>query len=507
MTDPLKVLFVATEMAPLVKVGGLGEVVGALPAAMRALGHDVRVLLPACSPDMIRHARLLARLPGRHTRLLELPRAEGQGPVWLLSSPALLRRGGRPYLNRSGHPWADNPVQFARLSRVAADLALGRLPVDWQPDVVHCHDWHTALTALWMREEDSPAASVFTIHNLGYMGRFDAALLPRLGVSPTHHHIDSLEFHGDIALIKAGLIHADQLTTVSPSHAREIRTPDYGCGLEGLLETRREQLTGILNGIDTTAWNPATDPLLAHHFNHRDLARQGGLTGKARMRDELDRELNLVPGYGADPALAVYIGRLVEQKGIDRIVAAIPALMARDVRLVVLGEGDRHHHRALETEAREWPGRVVFRAGFDEALSHRLYAGADLLLMPSRYEPCGLSQLHAMRYGTVPIVSRTGGLLDTVMDPRSDEQQATGFLLDTEDTDGIAHAVDRALACRGDKPSWNRIMKNAMTWPCDWSTSAEAYEAVYRAAIRDRRSRDMASRVMPSRPGSGLVSA
>ncbi len=487
MTVPLKVLFVAAEMAPLVKVGGLGEVMGALPAALRERGHDVRVMIPAYSRDMIRHTRVLTKVSGSRARLLERATGDGHAPVWLLSSPALLRRNGHPYLNRNGQPWADNPVQFARLSRLAADLAQGQLPVNWQPDVVHCHDWHTALTALWMKQENSQAASVFTVHNLGYMGRFDVSLLPRLGVSSDHHHIDSLEFHGDIALIKAGLLHADRLTTVSPTHAREIRTPEAGCGLEGLLETRSEHLTGILNGIDTTTWNPATDPLLTHHFEHQDLESQGELSGKIEIRNQLAGEFGLTPGNGDEPAILICIGRLVEQKGIDRLIAAIPALMSRNIRLIVLGEGNTHYHRALDAATRKWPGRVVFRAGFDEALSHRLYAGADLLLMPSRYEPCGLSQLHAMRYGTLPIASRAGGLVDTVVDARSDEQRATGFLLDTPDADGIVHAVDRALECRAHTPEWHRLMKNAMTWPCDWSASAKAYEAVYQSAINERR--------------------
>lgn len=490
MTESLKILIVAAEMAPLVTAGGLGEVIGALPAALRDRGHDVRVLIPAYSREVIQHARLLAKLDAGQSRLLELSKAESYDATWVLSNLALLRRGGRPYLNRRDHPWADNPIQFARLSRLAADISMGHLSLDWEPDIVHCHDWHTALTALWMREEDSPAASVFTIHNLGYMGRFDAALLSRIGLSPAHFHMDSLEFHGDIALIKAGLIYADQLTTVSPTHAREIRTPEYGCGLEGLLETRREQLTGILNGINTSTWNPAADPMLPHHFEHGDLAQLGSLPGKVKTRNALNKELGLAPGNGTNPALVVYIGRLAEQKGIDRIVAAIPALMARDIRLVVLGGGDRPYHQALEAAAHDWPGRIVFQAGFDVPLSHRLYAGADLLLMPSRYEPCGLAQLYAMHYGTLPIVSRTGGLLDTVVDPRFDEQRSTGFLIDTADANGIVDAMDRALTIRCRAAEWNQLMANAMTRPCDWAGSAEIYETVYRKAIRERQSRD-----------------
>ncbi len=467
MKKKLRVLFVAAEMAPLISVGGLGEVIGALPNALRERGHDVRVLVPAYDREMVQNARLVTLVSGGRMRLLERKATEESPPVWLLSSPSLLRRNKRIYLNRRGRPWADNPVQFARLSRVAADLALNNLPVKWQPDVVHCHDWHTALTALWMKQEGSLAASVFTIHNLGYMGRFSANLLPRLGVSAEHYRPDSLEFHGDIALIKAGLVYADWLTTVSPTHAEEIRTPTHGCGLEGLLQSRSDRLTGILNGIDT-----------------RRLPSPGGLPEKRRMRESLIAELALSPGIEGEPAILIWIGRLVEQKGIDLLIRALPALMERPVHLIVLGEGDQTSERALRAATRKFPGRLVFHAGFDEALAGRLYAGADLLLMPSRYEPCGLAQLHAMRCGTLPIASRTGGLLDTVFDPRSGAVKATGFLIDTMDPDGILQAVDRALEQRTQSPAtWNRMIANAMARPCNWSQAAQAYEAVYDSAL------------------------
>lgn len=474
---PLRILFATAEMAPLVKVGGLGDVAGTLPGALAARGHDVRVLLPAYAPELLERASELARLPRGAGRLLERHGGGLACPVWLLATPGFLRRGGRPYVNRAGRPWADNAVQFGRLARTVADIAAGRMALDWRPDVVHCNDWHTALTPVWMRLEEQPAAAVFTIHNLGYMGRFPASVLARLRLPVALNHPEALEFHGDIAFIKGGLRYAEQITTVSPRHAEEIRTPEFGAGLDGLLRARGDRLSGILNGLDYDTWNPATDAHLVHHFDGDDSA------GKALERGALLRELGLAEGR--EPLLA-WVGRLTAQKGADVLVAALGELMQRTVRLVILGSGDRTTEQALQRAARHWPGRLAVRTGFDEALAHRIYAGADMLLMPSRSEPCGLAQLCAMRYGTLPLVRPVGGLADTVIDAAGDPVRGTGLHIRGNDAAALTVAVDRAVGWYADGAHWARLRGNAMRQRFDWETSARQYEEVYHAALRDR---------------------
>ncbi len=480
---PLKILFVAAEMAPLVKVGGLGDVVGALPAALAARGHDARVLLPAYDPVMTRKARVITLLPDGSGRLLEYRASTVPVPVWLLETAGFLRRGGRPYLTRAGTPWADDPLQFGRLGRTAADIASGRLVDAWQPDVLHANDWHTGLAPVWMHLENSAAASVFTVHNLGYIGRFAADILSRLGLPPSMNHPEALEFYGDIAYMKGGLAFADQVTTVSPRYAAEIQTPAFGSGLDGLVRARSDRLTGILNGIDLEAWNPATDPALENHF---DAVRPDG------KQDERDR---LLHGLGLDPVtdpqtpVLAWVGRLTAQKGADLLVEALPGLMERSVRLVVLGSGDRETEQTLVRAARSRPGLLAVHPTFDEALAHRIYAGADMLLLPSRFEPCGLTQMYAMRYGTIPLVTPVGGLADTVVDSGDaapQEAKACGFHLARPSVSALLEGVDRAVGTFRQPDRWRTLVRNAMIRRFDWDSSAAAYERVYQSALRDK---------------------
>ncbi|MCC5859657.1 MAG: glycogen synthase GlgA [Ectothiorhodospiraceae bacterium] len=487
---PLKILFVAAEMAPLVKVGGLGDVLGALPVALAARGHDARVLLPAYDPVMTRKARVITLLPDGSGRLLEYRASAVSVPVWLLETPGFLRRGGRPYLTRAGTPWADNPLQFGRLGRVAADIANGRLVDAWQPEVLHANDWHTGLAPVWMHLENCPAASVFTVHNLGYIGRFPADILSRLGLPPSMNHPDALEFYGDIAYMKGGLGFADQFTTVSPRYAEEIQTPAFGSGLDGLVRARSDRLTGILNGIDPEAWNPATDPALENHF---DAVR---LDGKRDERDRLLHGLGLDPVTDSPTPVLAWVGRLTAQKGADLLVEALPGLMERSVRLVVLGSGDRDTEQTLVGAARRWPDKLVVHLTFDEVLAHRIYAGADMLLMPSRFEPCGLAQMYAMRYGTIPLVTPVGGLVDTVIDMGDGappEKGGCGFHLAGADAPALLEGVDRAIGAFRQPGYWRTLVRNAMTRRFDWNSSAAAYERVYQAALRDKPA--------PDRPG------
>lgn len=477
----LKILFVAAEMAPLVKMGGLGDVVGALPRALTQRGHDVRVLLPACDPALLRSAQPLVTLAGRRGQLLERRGDDLPCPVWLLRTPGWLRRRGSLYRNRAGNPWADDALQFGRFGRVAADIAGGLLP-QWRPDVLHCHDWHTGLAPLWMVLDNAPAASVFTIHNLAYQGCFAPDVLPLLGLPEYLNHPEAMEFHGRIAFIKGGLRYADRLTTVSPGHAREILTPESGCGLDGLLRARAGDLQGILNGIDPMTWDPATDPLLPYHFDAEDLS------GKRRARRHLHTLAGFSPRtHGATelPVLA-WVGRLVHQKGADLLPELIPQLLQRPLHLVILGSGDRPLESALRVAARRWRGRMWLHLGFDEALAHQAYAGSDFLLMPSRHEPCGLAQLCAMRYGCIPLVTPVGGLADTVRDADSAPGEGTGFYIARTEPGAVLDTLDRALALQRDPGAWQALVNRAMNRRVDWDRSAAAYESVYREAIAAR---------------------
>ena len=477
----LKILMVAAEMAPLVKAGGLGDVMGSLPRALVERGHDVRVLIPAYSSRLVKQAIPLARARGFKGRLMAYENGQLPCPVWLLETAGLLRRGGRPYLNRSGHPWADNPVQFSNLSRMAADIAGGTLGLDWEPDLVHCNDWHTGLVPVWMKVNGAHRPTVFTIHNLAYQGVFPANILARLGLPEALYDPEALEFYGDVSFIKGGLVFADRLTTVSPGYAREIQTPLFGAGLDGLLRTRADKLTGIVNGIDTDAWNPGTDPWLTHHYDGSDLS----LTREAKgaERDSLKLRLGMPVKENPRRPLLAWVGRLAEQKGTDLLLAALPELIHKEIDVVVLGDGETAVSRALKAAAHRWPGRLAFKQGFDEALAHQVYAASDMLLMPSRFEPCGLSQLCAMRYGSIPVVSPVGGLLDTVIDAGVDAQGGTGYFMEAVGGEALLAAVDRALADWQSPELWGRIMLNAMARDSSWDDRVVAYEKLYTSTL------------------------
>ncbi|TDT41426.1 starch synthase [Halospina denitrificans] len=478
--ESMKILLVAAEMAPLAQVGGLGDVVGSLPAALTARGHDVRVLIPAYQRNLTRELETRVRLAAGKGRIVETNQASLPCPVWLLETPGFLRRRGRPYLNKAGTPWADNAVQFGMLSRVAADIACGRLETGWQPDIVHSNDWHTGLTPVWMRLQGAAAASVFTIHNAGFSGCFPPEILERLELPDHLYQPDGLEFYGSISLLKAGINFADRITTVSPSYAEEIQTPEFGGGMDGLLRARSGVLSGILNGIDYAAWNPATDPRLTHHFDSEHPE------GKASQRQELIRELGLAFDHSDRAPVIVWVGRLTEQKGIDLLLEAMPELMKKDLRLVVLGAGAAQIESELHRLARRHEGRLSVHTAFDEDRAHQLYAGADMLLMPSRFEPCGLVQMIAMRYGTIPLVTGVGGLRDTVKDLDSGLDSANGLRMSAPEVGALLETVDRALALYEQKDAWKQLMGNAMRERFEWLDAATAYENLYRDALGER---------------------
>ena len=474
----MKILFTASEAWPLLKTGGLGDVAHGLTHALRERRHDVRLLMPA-HPDAVaglegrvrRHALTLDQRP---FTLIEGRLPGTRVTTWLLDDPPLFARAGNPYTTEDGDPWPDNDRRYHRLSRVAAALAAGDL-LPWRAAVLHANDWQTALAPFFLHQRGERPATVFTIHNLAYRGLFPAATHAHLGLPPAAWNPDGLEFHGQLAFIKGGLAYADAVTTVSPTYAREIRTPAFGCGLDGLLRHRAGVLHGIVNGIDTTVWDPAADPHLAARYRKPDPAARAANRAALAQRIGLDDSAEDRRG----PLLG-FIGRLVEQKGVDLILAALPRLLAGGARLALLGSGERRLEEALRQAARHYPGRVGVHVGYDEGLAHLIEAGSDLFLMPSRFEPCGLNQLYSLRYGTPPVVTATGGLADTVVDVDADPAAGNGFHLPAVDADALAVTVERATTHWRRPAAWRRIQGRGMGGDYSWDASAEAYLRLYR---------------------------
>jgi len=451
----MRVLFATPECTPLVKAGGLGDVSGALPPALRALGVQVRVLLPGY-PEVLQKAGPLAEVE-RFSELGFDCRILGGGDLLVLDCPALYQRSGGPYQDPGGQDWPDNPLRFGVLSRVAA-----RLP---GYDVLHCNDWPTALAPVLAR---TPA--LLTIHNLAFQGNFERAWLDRLGIGQEHFAMDRLEFHGRISFLKGGLVYAKALTTVSPTYAREIQTAEFGCGLEGLLRERQGALTGILNGIDTVEWDPAGDPHLPQRYDAQSLEK------KALNKQALQRKLNLE--VRADIPLLGFVGRATQQKGVDLIAGAINELAALPAQFALLGKGERELEGALSAAAGRHPGRVAMASAFDEGLAHLIEAGSDLFLMPSRFEPCGLNQMYSQRYGTPPVARATGGLADTIVDGE------TGFLFERAESAALATAVRRALAVWREPGRWKEMQGAGMRRDFSWAAAARRYADLYSRLAR-----------------------
>jgi starch synthase len=478
----MKILFATSEIAPWVKTGGLGDVAGALPAALRQAGTDVRVLVPrypalaAAFPA----ARHIAHLPwmGGHLPGADILEATGPDgtPLWLLDCPALFDRAGNPYLGPEGHDWLDNHLRFGLLSRVAARLASQASPLSWRPDILHCHDWQSGLAPYYLRfHEIAVAASVLTIHNLAFQGVFPAALLGELALTADDWHIDGVEYYGHLSFLKAGLRHADALTTVSPTYAREIQTEAEGMGMQGLLQSRAADLAGILNGIDTQVWNPAADPHIAARYD-RD-----HLDAKAANKPALQRELGLA-ARGDCPLFGV-VSRLTHQKGLDLVAAIGDEIAALPAQLAVLGSGEKPLEAAFRDLAARHPGDVAVTIGYDEALAHRIEAGADIFLMPSRFEPCGLNQMYSLAYGTPPLVRATGGLADTVVNYSEAglaAGDANGFVFADANLDAVLGTARWAAGLWHDNDRWRKLQQNAMAGDYGWAGSAQHYLDLYR---------------------------
>ncbi|MFZ2990884.1 glycogen synthase GlgA [Ideonella sp.] len=479
----MRVLQVCAEIFPLLKTGGLADVAGALPAALNAAGAETRVLLPGFDAVLagLEQAVTVCELPPRAgvpgARLLygALPAAQAHG--YVLDAPELYRRPGGPYADAGNHAYGDNHLRFARLCWAAADLAAGADPY-WRPAVVHAHDWHAGLAPACVRALGAPAVSVFTIHNLAYQGSFDARHYPELGLPPAWFDVQGVEFHGALNFMKAGLYFADQISTVSPTYAREIQQHEQGMGLDGLLRSRAGVLHGILNGVDSAVWDPAHDALIDAPFDARKLA------GKARNKAALQATLGLaaVP----DAPLFIVVSRLTEQKGLHLVQAAVPQIVARGGQFALLGNGDAGMEAAFRALASQWPESVAARIGYDERFAHRLVAGGDVIMVPSRFEPCGLTQLYGLRYGTLPLVRRVGGLADTVTDSSLeslDDGSATGFVFDAFSDAALDAALRRAFALYRRKKDWTAVQRTGMARRHDWAVAAEGYLNLYRAAL------------------------
>ncbi len=473
----MRVLMVASEAYPLVKTGGLGDVIGALPPALAQIGVDVRLLLPGY-PPVLQHLRGIRRLSsyadlfGGEAHLL-LGQMQNGVEVMAIFAPHLYERTGNIYLGPDRKDWSDNHRRFAALSWVAAHLPTGH--GSWRPDVVHAHDWQAGLAPVFlMLAESWRPATVMTVHNLQYQGLFAAGLLGELRLPRELFHLRGVEFHGQIGFLKAGLVFADRITTVSPTYAREIRTTEQGFGLDGLLTWRADDLSGILNGIDTQIWDPAHDPALPAPYG------RGSLEAKTRSKSALQHAFGLEDSR--DRLLFCVISRLAYQKGVDLLLPLLPRLVGMGGQLVLLGSGEADLERAFAEAAREYPGQVAVRIGFDEHRAHLIQGGADAILVPSRFEPCGLTQLCAMRYGTIPIVSRVGGLADSVIDANAAalaDGVATGIQFAPATHEALADALDRAFALYRQPPVWQTMQRRAMGHEVGWQAAARDYKSLY----------------------------
>jgi starch synthase len=467
-----RVLSVASECVPLIKTGGLADVVGALPAALRPLGWEMRVLLPA-------YRRLRGALAGMRPVWREPGLWGGEGVVFagevegvdvlLLDAPHLFDREGGPYNSAAGD-WPDNPQRFAALSWVAARMA--REGFDgWKADVLHAHDWQAGLAPAYLAYGGTGGVgSVITVHNIAFQGWADAGMIDTLRLPREAFHPGQLEYYGGLSSLKAGLVTADRITTVSPTYAVELMRPEFGMGLQGVITARGAVVSGILNGVDTAVWSPEAEPL---PFSVK------AMKGKAANRAALCAEFGMAEPVGP---LAIVVSRLTDQKGIDLLPDVVPDFVAAGGGLIVLGSGDPALEAAMRGLEQRFPGKVAVRIGYDEALSHRLFAGADAVLVPSRFEPCGLTQMYGLRYGTIPVVAAVGGLADTVIHASPAALAAgvaTGVQFHPTDAVAFGQALRQLVALHGDPKQWARVQKNAMAHPVGWETSAAAYAALY----------------------------
>lgn len=487
----MRVLFAASESYPLVKTGGLGDVVYSLPHALQAQGVELKLLLPGYRDVLVQlqDVRILGWLHyhainrQHDVRILAARHPAFGFELLIADCQPLFDRSGNPYLHPDGYDWPDNAERFAVFAQVAAWLGADVLQTGWRADLVHSHDWQTGLVSAFLTLLPDAPKSLFTIHNLAYGGHFSHDAFTQLAL-PAHWWSDkALEFYGGFSMLKAGLVYADAISTVSPTYAEEICTPAFGQGMEGVLQAQRHKLKGILNGIDTAVWDPASDSYLQHHYS-----------AARRQPGKKHNKAALLAHFGAEPSIDAlempvlgFVGRLVEQKGVDLVIHVIPRLLRdTDARFILVGAGQAEFEHQLHALAKRYPARVFVHVGYSEALAHLVEAGSDLFLMPSRFEPCGLNQLYSLRYGTPPIVHGTGGLADTVVDATEKTMaigSANGFVMQEASAVALEQSIRRALALYADSRKWNQLVRQAMRQDYSWGKSALEYFMLYQTIL------------------------
>ena len=477
------ILYISSEAFPLIKTGGLGDVAGSLPSALLKQSQDVRLFLPAYR-DVLNNLTKKRVIATHSYYDLPLNIIETRLPgsnviVWLVDCPALFDRPGGPYSDQHGETWEDNALRFAVFCHAAADVALNKFKLKWKADVVHCNDWQSGLVPALLSLHKKRPVTIFTIHNLAYQGVFDYQTFIELQLPEQLWHMEGVEFHNQLSFMKGGLAYADKINTVSPHYAQEILKPEYGYGLDGLLTYRKDDLSGILNGVDEKHWNPGTDKHLRHKYNRRTLKN------KVLNKTALQQELAL-PEDSSTPMIGM-ISRLVEQKGLEIILQSLKDILKLPIQLVILGTGESHYELQLTEWARQRGNKFKIIIGYNEALAHRIEAASDMFLMPSTFEPCGLNQLYSLRYGTLPIVTPVGGLFDTVIHSNQDSinnKTANGFVLKDKTASELLAKIKYALTIYQQPATWHQLQINAMAGDFTWETSAEQYVRLYNEALK-----------------------
>lgn len=477
-----KILYITSEAFPLIKTGGLADVAGSLPIALLKQSQDVRLLLPAY-PEIIRKISKSKTIATHSYYDLEVSVIETRLPssnviVWLVDCPAVFDRPGGPYMDQHGEAWEDNALRFAVLCQAAVDIAMDKLNLNWQPDIVHCNDWQTGLVPALLSLQHPRPATVFTIHNLAYQGNFSNQTFTDLNLPDELWHMEGLEFYNQLSFMKGGLVYADKINAVSPNYAKEILQPDFGYGLDGLLKSRQTDLSGIVNGIDEKHWNPGTDNLITQKYNRRTLSK------KVLNKTSLQKHFSL-PVDEKIPMIGM-VGRLVEQKGLDIIIQSLKELVKMKLQIIILGTGDLHYEIQLTEWAGKYSDRLKVMIGYNEELAHRIEAASDIYLMPSTFEPCGLNQLYSLRYGTLPIVTAVGGLADTVRDTNKNSianKTANGFVLTEPTAECLTSTVTKTLELYKKSDTWRQLQDNAMCFDSSWVSSASRYIKLYRQAL------------------------
>lgn len=474
-----KILFATSEAYPLIKTGGLADVASSLPRALLKRGHDIKILLPAYASVMVKAKEVGVKkiselaISGQTINLLQTRLPGSRVTVILVDIPQFSEREGNPYCGPDGGDWSDNHWRFFVFAKAAEAISLNQANLDWQPDIVHCNDWQTGLIPTLLAQHHQKPASVFTIHNLAYRGLFSYQVFAELGLPSDYWHHEKLEFYGQMSFIKGGLAFANAITTVSQSYAQEIQTSEFGCGLDGVLQARSKDLYGVLNGIDMDEWNPGSDKLIAQNYNRRTINQ------KVKNKLALQEQLGL-PVSESIPMLG-FIGRLVEQKGVDLILNQMSQLLTHNCQVVILGSGFASYEQSLKNIAQQYPDKVSVTLGYNEAFAHQIEASADLFLMPSIFEPCGLNQMYSLRYGTLPIVNAVGGLRDTVFEKPFDDigSNGNGFVFHKATPEELHLAIKRALVCYQHPDVWRKLQQNAMSQDFSWEKSAALYETIY----------------------------